>query len=193
MKALIYTEPYKLEYSNFPEPAVGNDDVLIRVKACGICGSDVQGYTGKTGRRIPPLIMGHEAAGVVEKTGKNVRNFTGGDRVCFDSTVYCNKCEPCRKGFYNHCEQRQVLGVSTKDYRRHGAFAEYVAVPWWIVSKIPDHLSFVHAALLEPVSIAMHSVNRASHSANDTVVIIGAGTIGLLIMQAAKLAAPEPS
>jgi len=187
LKALIYTKPYCFEYSDFPEPAMGDDDVLIRVKACGICGSDVQGFTGKTGRRIPPLVMGHEAAGIAESIGKNVKDFERGDRVCFDSTVYCNRCEQCQKGYYNRCENRQVLGVSTPDFKRHGAFAEYVAVPWWIVAKIPEHLSFTHASLLEPVSIGMHAANRAPISTNDTFVVIGAGTIGLFILQASKL------
>ena len=187
MKVLIFTKPYCLEYSDFLQPAIGDDDVLIRVRACGICGSDVQGFTGKTGRRIPPLIMGHEAAGTIEDAGKNVRDFARGDRVCFDSTVYCNKCRPCRQGLFNRCENRQVLGVSTPDFKRHGAFAEYVAVPWWIVSKIPDDMSFIHAALLEPVSIGMHAANRASVSADDTVVVIGAGPIGLFILQACKI------
>ncbi len=187
MKALVYTKPYCFEYSDFPEPEVGGNDVLIRVKACGICGSDVHGSTGKTGRRIPPLIMGHEAAGIVEDIGKNVKDFKKGQRVCFDSTVYCNECEACRTGYYNRCEHRQVLGVSTPDFKRHGAFAEYVAVPWWIVSKIPDNLSFIHAALLEPVSIGVHAANRAPISADDTVLIIGAGTIGLFVLQAVRL------
>ncbi len=187
MKALIYTKPYSFEYSDFPDPVAGDDDVLIRVKACGICGSDVHGFTGKTGRRIPPLIMGHEAAGIVEGLGRNVSGFEKGDRVCFDSTVYCNKCEACRTGLFNRCDKRQVLGVSVPAFKRHGAFAEYVAVPSWIVSKIPDELSFVHAALLEPASIGTHAANRAPVSNNDTVVVIGAGTIGLFILQAAKL------
>jgi L-iditol 2-dehydrogenase len=187
LKALVYTKPYCFEYADFPEPKVGDNDVLIRVRACGICGSDVHGSTGKTGRRIPPLIMGHEAAGIVEDIGENVKNFEKGERVCFDSTVYCNQCEPCRAGFYNRCEHRQVLGVSTPDFKRHGALAEYVAVPQWIVSKIPDNLSFTHAALLEPVSIGVHAANRAPLSADDTVLVIGAGTIGLFILQAARL------
>ena len=187
MKALLYTKPYCLEYSDFPDPAAGDDEVLINVKACGICGSDVHGFTGKTGRRIPPLIMGHEAAGIIEEVGKNVSGFEKGDRVCFDSTVYCSKCQPCRMGLYNRCEKRQVLGVSTPEFKRHGAFAEYVAVPWWIVSKIPENMSFVQSALLEPVSIGTHAANRAPISTNDTVVVIGAGTIGLFILQAARL------
>lgn len=187
MKALIYTKPYTFEYSDFPDPMAGDDEVLVRVKACGICGSDVHGFTGKTGRRIPPLIMGHEAAGIVEGFGKNVSGFGKGDRVCFDSTVYCNKCESCRAGLINRCDKRQVLGVSVPAFKRHGAFAEFVAVPWWIVSKIPDGLSFVHAALLEPASIGTHAANRAPISNDDTVVVIGAGTIGLFILQGARL------
>ena len=187
MKALVHTKPYGFEYADFPDPPVGPDDVLVRVKACGICGSDVQGATGKTGRRIPPLIMGHEAAGVVEKVGENAKGFGRGDRVCFDSTVYCNTCEPCRKGLFNRCVKREVLGVSTPSFRRHGALAEYVAVPWWIVARIPETMSFVQAALLEPVSIAMHATSRCPIATGGTVVVIGAGTIGLFVVQAARL------
>ncbi|MHC4511016.1 MAG: zinc-dependent alcohol dehydrogenase [Planctomycetota bacterium] len=187
MKALVYTEPYCFEYSDFPDPTTGEDDVLIRVKACGICGSDVHGSTGKTGRRIPPLVMGHEAAGVVEQAGPNVSGFKKGDRVCFDSTVYCNTCQACRQGLYNRCDKRQVLGVSIPVFKRHGAFAEYVAVPSWIVFKIPEHLSFVQAALLEPASIGTHASNRAPIGADDTILVIGAGAIGLFILQGARL------
>jgi L-iditol 2-dehydrogenase len=187
LKALLHTEPYCLEYTDFPDPQPGDDELLVRVKACGICGSDVHGFTGKTGRRIPPLIMGHEAAGVVQGIGENARGFRKGDRVCFDSTVYCNKCAACRAGKYNRCVNRQVLGVSVPEFKRHGAFAEYVAVPWWIVAGIPDNMSFVQAALLEPVSIGMHAANRACISIGDTVVVVGAGTIGLFVLQACKL------
>jgi L-iditol 2-dehydrogenase len=187
LKALLYTKPYTFEYTDVPDPAVGDDDVLVRVKACGICGSDVAGHTGKTGRRLPPLVMGHEAAGVVERAGRNVKGFTPGQRVCFDSTVYCNQCPACRQGLYNRCIKRQVLGVSTPDFRRHGAMAEFVAVPHWIVAKLPDGMSFAQAAMLEPASIGMHAANRTPIAASDTVVVIGAGTIGLFILQATKL------
>ena len=186
MKALVHTKPYCLEYSDFPDPEVGDDDVLIRVRACGICGSDVHGCTGKTGRRIPPIIMGHEAAGIVEQVGGEVEGLKKGDRVCFDSTVYCNVCPACRKGLYNRCNERQVLGVSVPAFKRHGAFAEYVAVPSWIVFKLPPKMSFVQAALLEPASIGMHASNRAPISANDTVLVMGAGTIGLFVVQGAR-------
>ncbi len=187
MKALLYTKPYTFEYTDVPDPAVGDEDILVRVKACGICGSDVQGHTGKTGRRLPPLIMGHEAAGVVERTGRNVTRFAPGDRICFDSTVYCNQCPACKQGQYNRCVKRQVLGVSVPEFRRHGAFAEFVAVPHWICAKLPDNMSFVQASLLEPTSIGTHAANRPPISKNDAIVVIGAGTIGLFVLQAAKL------
>ena len=129
MKALLLSEYKKLELADMPMPEVGPEDLLIRVKACGICGSDVHGYDGSSGRRIPPLVMGHEAAGVIERVGPRVEGFAPGDRVTFDSTVYCGRCGFCRQGDVNLCDNRMVLGVSCGDYRRHGAFAEYVAVP----------------------------------------------------------------
>lgn len=187
MKALLYTKPYTFEFTDVPDPTAGDDDVLVRVKACGICGSDVAGHTGKTGRRLPPLVMGHEAAGVVERVGRNVAGLAPGDRICFDSTVYCNQCPACKEGRFNRCIKRQVLGVSVPDFKRNGAFAELLAVPHWICAKLPDNMSFVQAALLEPASIGMHAASRVPISKDDTVVIVGAGTIGLFILQAARL------
>ncbi len=187
MKALLYTAPMTFEYTDVPDPVPGPDDVLIRVKAVGICGSDVHGATGKTGRRLPPLIMGHEAAGVIESVGGNVADLQPGDRVCFDSTVYCNQCEACRNRKFNRCAKRQVLGVSTPEFKRHGAMAERVCVPSWIVFRIPDEMSFVQAALLEPVSIGTHAANRGNIKTGCTVLVIGAGTIGLCVLAAARL------
>jgi L-iditol 2-dehydrogenase len=187
LKALLYTAPYTLEYTDCPEPQVGDDDILVRVKACGICGSDVAGHTGRTGRRLPPLIMGHEAAGAVERMGKNVTGFAPGERICFDSTVYCNQCPACKTGMYNRCVKRQVLGVSVPEFTRHGAFAEFVAVPHWICARLPESMSFVQACLLEPASIGTHAANRPPISKGDTAAVLGAGTIGLFILQAARL------
>ena len=187
MKALLHTKPYALEYTDVPEPEVGPEDILVRVRACGICGSDVQGYTGRTGRRLPPMVMGHEAAGVVERCGERVAGFMPGDRICFDSTVYCNQCPACKQGLYNRCQRRQVLGVSVPEFKRQGAMAEFVAVPHWICAKLPDGMSFIQAALLEPASIGAHAANRAPITAGNTVVVLGAGTIGLFILQAARL------
>ncbi|HEX41827.1 MAG TPA: hypothetical protein ENN81_07165, partial [Phycisphaerales bacterium] len=187
MKALLYTGPHTFEYTDVPDPVCEPEDVLIRVRAVGICGSDVHGATGRTGRRLPPLIMGHEAAGVIERVGANVTGLRAGQRVCFDSTVYCNRCEACRTRRFNRCDKRQVLGVSTPQFKRHGAMAERVAVPSWIVFAIPDEMSFVKAALLEPVSIGVHAANRGNIPEGGTVLVIGAGTIGLCVLAAARL------
>ena len=158
MKALLLSEYKKLSVVDMPTPEIGDDEVLVRVRACGICGSDIHGYDGSTGRRIPPLVMGHEAAGVIERAGRAVEGFKAGDRVTFDSTVSCGKCDFCRSGQINLCDNRTVLGVSCGDYRRHGAFAEYVSVPARILYKLPDSLPFERAALIEAVSIAVHAV-----------------------------------
>ena len=187
MKALVNTAPYTMELQEWDKPESGPDDLLIRVKACAICGSDIKGYSGKTGRRQPPIIMGHEAAGVVEVVGENITDFAPGDRVCFDSTIYCLRCQYCLSGHYNMCSNRQVVGVSEGTYRRHGAMAEYVVVPHWIAVKMPDNLSYAQAALVETASIGVHAANRTPLRLNDTVVVIGAGAVGLVTLQAIRL------
>src|SRR5690606_12459530 len=108
------------------------------VKACSICGSDVHEYDGSSGRRIPPIIMGHEASGVVEAVGADVVGCQPGDRVTFDSTMYCGKCWYCRRGESNLCDNRMVLGVSCAEYSSPGAMAEYIKVPNQIVYKLPE-------------------------------------------------------
>ena len=185
---MMLTEPKKLEIQDSPIPSFGKDEVLIRVKACGICGSDVHGYDGSSGRRIPPLIMGHEAAGLIEECGSEVSGFSKGDRVTFDSTVYCGKCSYCKKGQVNLCDNRMVLGVSCADYRRHGAFAEFVTVPSHIIYKLPDTFPFEHAAMIEAVSVAVHAVGRISFDSGDKSLVVGAGMIGLLLIQAIRSA-----
>ncbi len=166
-----------------PVPSIGEDDVLVRVRACGVCGSDVHGYDGSTGRRIPPLVMGHEAAGTIDRVGAAVTGFAPGDRVTFDSTVSCGDCDFCRRGEINLCDRRTVLGVSCGDYRRHGAFAEYVSVPARICYRLPDALPFEHAALIEAVSVAVHAVGLKVPAPDDDVAVLGCGMIGLLIIQ----------
>jgi L-iditol 2-dehydrogenase len=188
MNALLLTEYKKLELTPMPEPEIGPDDVLIRVRACGICGSDVHGYDGSTGRRIPPLVMGHEAAGEVAAIGANVKDLRAGDRVTFDSTIYCGQCFYCGRGEVNLCDNRQVMGVSPGPYRRHGAFAEYVAVPRRIIYRLPDALSYEQAAMIEAVSVALHAVNLTPVRLGDTAVVVGSGMIGVLAIQALRAA-----
>jgi L-iditol 2-dehydrogenase len=188
MRALLLKEYKQLEVVSFPEPEVGHGEVLVRVEACGICGSDIHGYDGHTGRRVPPLVMGHEASGVVAEVGAGVTAFRPGDRVTFDSTVYCGACFFCRKGDVNLCDNRNVLGVSCGDYRRHGAFAEFVAVPEYIVYRLPESLGFEQAAMIESVSIAFHAVNRTPLKLGQSVVVVGAGMIGQLVIQTLRRA-----
>jgi L-iditol 2-dehydrogenase len=186
VKALTLTTYKHFDYGDVPQPAVGPDDVLIRVKACGICGSDIHGMDGSSGRRIPPVIMGHEAAGTVVEVGADVAGWKVGERVTFDSTIYCGKCYFCRRGEINLCDNRRVLGVSCAEYRQNGAFAEYVAVPQRILYRLPEGLSFARASMTEPVSVAVHAVERTPVSLNDTAVVAGAGMIGLLVIQALR-------
>jgi L-iditol 2-dehydrogenase len=184
MNALLLKAYKQLELVEMPVPEIGPGDLLVRVAACGICGSDVHGFDGSTGRRLPPLVMGHEAAGVVARAGSAVKDFREGDRVTFDSTIWCGECFFCRRGQVNLCDRRQVLGVSPGEYRRHGAFAEFVAVPQRIVYRLPDNLSFEHAAMIEAVSVAVHAVEITPVHLNDTAVVVGSGMIGLLVIQA---------
>lgn len=192
MKALLLSSYEHLQLADLPAPVPGSDDVLIEVAACGICGSDVHGYDGSSGRRIPPIVMGHEAAGRIAATGANATKFSVGDRVTFDSTVYCGSCEFCRRGEVNLCEKRQVLGVSCGDYRREGAFAEYVVVPERIVFPLPDGLRFAEAAMLEAVSVALHAVRISDVRGGESALVIGAGMIGLLALQCARAAGCSP-
>ena len=184
MKALVLKDYKKFSYEEVPTPAPAPEEVLVSVKACGICGSDVHGMDGSTGRRRPPIIMGHEASGIIAGVGSAVREWKPGDRVTFDSTIYCGHCSFCQRGEINLCDNRRVLGVSCEDYRQHGAFAEFVAIPERVLYRVPEELPLEHAALVEPFSIALHAVRRAPPSLNDSIVVIGAGMIGLALLQA---------
>jgi len=188
VKALLLSEYKHLEIANLPEPVPGPDEVLISVTACGICGSDVHGYDGSSGRRIPPIVMGHEAAGTIAALGTEVSGFAKGDRVTFDSTIFCGACDNCLRGDVNLCDQREVLGVSCAEFKRAGAFAEYVAVPSRILYRLPERLSFTEAAMLEAVSVALHGVSLAQVSEGSAALVVGAGMIGLLTLQALRAA-----
>jgi L-iditol 2-dehydrogenase len=188
MKVLLLSKYRHLEVANLPVPKPQYGEVLVRVAACGICGSDVHGYDGTSGRRIPPIVMGHEAAGTIAAMGEGVKGLSEGDRVTFDSTIYCGTCSYCLRGEMNLCDQRQVLGVSCSDYRRAGAFAEFVVVPSRTIYRLPDTIAFAEAAMLEAVAVAIHAVSLARISPDRSALVLGAGTIGLLIQQALRVA-----
>ncbi|HZQ52742.1 MAG TPA: galactitol-1-phosphate 5-dehydrogenase [Bryobacteraceae bacterium] len=186
MRALLLSQYGQLDTVDLPMPRPGPEDVLVRVEACGICGSDVHGYDGSSGRRIPPIVMGHEAAGTVAAVGSDVSGLRDGDRVTFDSTIYCGECEYCRRGEMNLCERREVLGVSTPEYRRQGAFAEYVVVPKRVVHPVPANIQFPEAAMVEPLAVAVHAVALTEVRENGSALVVGAGMIGLLVLQALR-------
>jgi len=188
MKSLILEKHNEFVLRDTPIPQLTPGWVLIKVEACGICGSDVHGMDGSTGRRQPPIIMGHEASGTIHKMAPDIFGWNIGDRVTFDSTISCGRCFYCQQGDINLCENRRVLGVSCNEYRQDGAFAEYVCVPAHILYVIPENISFEQAAMIEAVSVAVHATAISSVQANDTAVVIGCGMIGLLCIQALKAA-----
>jgi 2-desacetyl-2-hydroxyethyl bacteriochlorophyllide A dehydrogenase len=183
MKALVLEEYNKLVYKDIPDPEILPNEVLVRIKACGICGSDVHGLDGSTGRRVPPLVMGHEASGIIEATGKAVRKWKIGDRVTFDSTVYPLEDWFTLEGRYNLSDNREVLGVSPGDYKRNGAFAEFIAIPQHILYRIPDSIKFEQAAMVEAAAVALHAVNISGMKTGDSCAVTGAGMIGIFVIK----------
>jgi L-iditol 2-dehydrogenase len=183
VRALVYQGPMQLELVELPDPVPEEGEAVVAVQAVGLCGSDVHGLTGKTGRRKPSTVMGHEASGIVAALGVGVSGFEVGDRVVISSIEHCGACTNCKQGRTNICLNRRVLGVDLP-----GAFAELVKVPWSMLRRLPDRVSYEDGALVEPLAVAMYAVNRTPSKLMDTVAIVGAGTIGLLAMLCAKLA-----
>jgi len=183
MRALVYDGPERLHLEERPEPEPGPGEVVVAVRASGICGSDVHGYLGTTGRRRPGVVMGHEAAGVVERVGEGVTSVAAGTRVALRSILPCGTCEECRRARPNVCRNRRGLGMHLD-----GAYADAVVVPEAALLPLPDGVPFEDAALIEPLAVAMHAVQITPLRLLDDVVIVGAGTIGLLTLIAARLA-----
>lgn len=187
MKALVLEEYMRLHYTDVPSPLIAEDEVLVKVKAIGVCGSDVHGIDGSTGRRIPPIIMGHEASGVIEQTGKKVTDWKAGDRVTFDSTIYKTDDWYTEQGMYNLSDGRMVLGVSCKEFTRNGAYADFVAIPQHILYRLPDNVNFVQAALVEPAAVALHAIEITPFQTDYTAVVVGAGMVGSFVVQLLKI------
>lgn len=187
MKGLVYYGPKDIKLSEVEKPKINDGEVLIKVKAVGICGSDSHGYLGNTGRRIPPMIMGHEFSGVISDVSSNVTDFKKEDRVVVHPVLFCGKCECCKKGLTNVCMNRGFLGVMDIN----GAMAEYVKVPQSLVYKIPDSMSSLEGAMVEPLAVAYRAVEKLSDIKGKHILIVGAGTIGLLILQLVKLKSPK--
>lgn len=179
MKALRYHGPYTLRMEEVPKPIPQADECLIQIRSCGICGSDVHGYTGKTGRRIPPMTMGHEFAGQIVQVGSQVRSFRVGDGVIPQPIQFCGTCRNCRRGLTMLCQNKKFFGVMDVD----GAFAEYLSVPERYLYKMPEGISYPVAAMAEPYAVAYSAVKKAGCLQGKRVLIVGAGTIGLCVLQ----------
>lgn len=183
MRAAVIEKPYSIELQEVDPPAIKQEDqVKIRVIVTGICGSEIHAYHGTHPFRIPPVISGHEFAGIVVETGKKVSKFSTGDRVTVEPHYGCGVCKACKSGKYNICRDKKVLG--TQEWI--GSFGEYVVVPERTVVKLPDNVSFEQGALIEPLAVGVHAVRKAGVSLGSKVAILGAGPIGLGLLLAAK-------
>lgn len=185
MRAAVLAAPRTIEIQTWDVPTPGKDEALVRVKAVGLCGSDVHYYEhGRIGDYIVryPMILGHEAAGEVVAVGEEVQNLTVGQRVTIEPGVTCGRCTYCKSGRYNLCPQVEFLATPPFD----GAFCEYIAIRADFLYPIPDSLSDEKAALIEPFSVGLHAVRRGHLVPGETVVIMGMGPIGMLALAAAK-------
>lgn len=185
MKSAVFYGKHDLRVEEHEIPKVGKNDVLIEVKACGICGTDVHIYHGDKGAAevTPPTILGHEFSGVITAVGENVKEYHIGDRVCIDPNCYCGECEPCRQGIVHYCENMIGYGTTV-----NGGFAQYCAVNQRQVYKLGDNTTFEQGAMTEPVACCLHGIDMCNIKPGHQVVVIGGGMIGLLMMQLAKLA-----
>ncbi|MDO8685910.1 MAG: zinc-binding dehydrogenase [Clostridiales bacterium] len=192
MKALVkYGLKEKMvELREVPEPEIGEQDVLLEVKAAGVCGSDIEMWHHKVGFHVNvPIIQGHEFCGIIQDTGPGVKEFKPGDRVVSETASYiCGKCGYCRKGEYNLCPDRKGFGAGVD-----GCFTRYVKVPDRILHKIPENVSFDYAALTEPASVAYNAIFIKSRiKPGEAVVVIGPGPIGLFAVQMARIGGAYP-
>jgi L-iditol 2-dehydrogenase len=182
MKALMYEGAWQMPLREIEAPEPGPEDVVVKVQAVGICGSDVHGFTGSTGRRTPGIVMGHEFTGSIAAVGAQVAGYELGERVVVHPLVTCGTCAMCRAGRPNVCQNRTMIGMTY-----HGAYAEAVRVPQRQLHRLPANLSWEHGALVEPLAVALHAVNMTPLNLMESVLVVGAGPIGLLALLAARL------
>jgi 2-desacetyl-2-hydroxyethyl bacteriochlorophyllide A dehydrogenase len=176
MKALLFEEIGRLSYIDMPDPVISKpDDVLVRIRASSICGSDVHGFKGLPPGRVPPLVMGHESCGEVVEIGSAVENVKIGDRIFILPGISCNTCEACLDGRFDDCRDRRFYGADMP-----GGFAEYVLISARAAVPLPDNVPYTSAALIEPLSVALKIVSKLGVTPDDTVAVIGAGPIGLM-------------
>jgi L-iditol 2-dehydrogenase len=186
MLQALMTEPGKIEFRDVDEPTIGDAQVLIRIKRIGVCGSDIHVFHGLHPYTSYPVVQGHEVSGVIAKMGGQVEGLSAGDKVTFTPQVTCGECYPCTHGMYHICETLKVMGFQTD-----GAAQEFFPVDADKVLKIPNHVSLDQAAMVEPVSVAVHALSRGGDVRGKKVLVLGAGTIGNLVAQVAKASGAE--
>ena len=182
MKALFLEEIKKLSLTEVERPVPLGDELLVRVEACGICGTDRHLFLGEFPSR-PPVTLGHEFSGIVEAVGSGVKGFKAGMRVTGDPNIACGRCAECHRGRVNLCHNLQAIGI-----HRNGGFAEYVALPEKQAFELPLTIDPLHGAFCEPLACCLHGVDRADIKAGSSAIVIGGGVIGLLVVQLARLA-----
>ena len=182
MKAAVWYGGKNIRIEDLPKPEIKEDEVLVKVRAAGICGSELHAYEGISERRKPPLVMGHEFAGEVAEVGRRVEGFQKGDRIVIEPITRCGICDQCLRGRGNICRNVKLLGLHV-----NGAFAEYVPAPARNCYELPDNVKFEEASTVEPLAVAVHAANRTPVKLGDNVVVLGAGIIGLAALQVAKL------
>ncbi len=180
MKALVYYGPRDLRYVEVETPKPKKGEVLVKVKAVAICGSDLSGYKGGSAMRVPPLIMGHEFSGEIAELGEDVTGMQIGDRVGVVTNLFCGTCQDCKDGLDNVCDNRYIIGTTMKAGSYNGAMADYVVAPAVKIMRLPDHVSFNECALVEPLSISLRATKHAGDLAGKTVAVFGTGPIGLM-------------
>jgi L-iditol 2-dehydrogenase len=180
MQQAIMIKPGQIKFREIPLPQLQPDEVLIQVKRIGICGSDIHVYHGLHPYTSYPVVQGHEVSGVIAQVGEQVKGLSKADRVVFMPQVTCGECYPCRHGMYHICDNLKVMGLQT-----NGAAQEYFSVKAQMVLKLPETVSLDHAALIEPISVAVHALSRFGDVTGMNVLVLGAGTIGNLVAQVA--------
>ena len=183
MKAAVMTELNKMEIKEMPSPQPKAEEVLVKVKACSVCGSDIHAFKEKVFGLEPPLILGHEVAGIVKKVGDKVNGLKTGDRVALEPAVPCRECELCKKGKYHMCQNTTHLAVDSD-----GGFAEYVKLHYLNVHKIGTDIPFIKASLMEPIGVCLHGLKKAQLELGESILIVGNGPFGLIFTQLARLA-----
>lgn len=187
MKAYVYTKPFTIECQERPMPEPAEGEVRIKVKAVSICGSDTGGFKGTSAMRIAPLVMGHEFSGIVDAVGAGVDADKKGMRVGVYPNIACRKCPDCQAGLPNICDYRYIPGTTMPAGGRDGAYAEYVIVPATSLIPLPDKVSFEEASMFEPASVGLRGAKMLGDIKGKTVAVFGAGPIGLLTMQSARI------